>query len=80
MWVNKQIRQIGCCYSSEQSIRGLDPIENLEKFVTADYIEEIKQHNSKPLSLLHLIGKDITQLLREPHIPQAQHASKFYLT
>ncbi|MEO7175799.1 MAG: bestrophin family ion channel [Saprospiraceae bacterium] len=55
-------RQIGWCYSLGQSLRGLDPIENLEKFITADDLEEIKQHNNKPLSLLHLHAKDIREL------------------
>jgi putative membrane protein len=57
-------RQIAWCYSLGQSLRGLNPIENLEKLVSTEDIEEIKQHNNKPLALLQLHGKDI-QTLKE---------------
>lgn len=55
-------RQIAWCYSLGQSLRGLNPIENLEKYLTIEDLEEIKQHNNKPLALLYLNGKDIKAL------------------
>lgn len=56
------LRQIAWCYSLGQSLRGLDAIENLDKYISLEDIEEIKQHNNKPLALLHLHGKDIKTL------------------
>jgi len=58
------LRQIAWCYSLGQSLRGLNPIENLEQFIAADDFEEIKQHNNKPLAIIQLHGKDI-QTLKE---------------
>lgn len=55
-------RQIAWCYSLGQSLRGLNPTENLDKFLSPEDLEEIKQHNNKPLALLNLHGKDIREL------------------
>lgn len=55
-------RQIAWCYSLGQSLRGLNPTENLEKFISSEDLEEIKLHNNKPLSLLQLHSKDIKAL------------------
>lgn len=55
-------RQIAWCYSLGQSLRGLNAIENLDKFLSPEDLEEIKQHNNKPLALLQLHGKDIKHL------------------
>jgi len=55
-------RQIAWCYSLGQSLRGLNPIENLEKFISTNDLEEIQQHNNKPLALLRLHGLDIKEL------------------
>lgn len=55
-------RQIAWCYSLGQSLRGLNPIDNLEKLISGEEIEEIKQHSNKPLALLHLHGVDIKEL------------------
>lgn len=55
-------RQIAWCYSLGQSLRGLNPIKDLEKFISPEDIEEIQQHNNKPLAILQLHGKDIKGL------------------
>jgi ion channel-forming bestrophin family protein len=55
-------RQIAWCYSLGQSLRGLNPTKNLEKFISPEDLEEIKQHNNKPLALLHLHALDIKGL------------------
>lgn len=56
------LRQIAWCYSLGQSLRGLNPIENLEKFISPEELEEIKKHNNKPLALLQLHGQNIKHL------------------
>jgi ion channel-forming bestrophin family protein len=56
------LRQIAWCYSLGQSLRGLNAMENLDKFISPKELEEIKRHNNKPLALLQLHGQDIKQL------------------
>ena len=56
------LRQIAWCYSLGQSLRELNPIENLDKYISTEDLEAIQQHNNKPLALLHLHGKDIKTL------------------
>lgn len=55
-------RQIAWCYSLGQSLRGLNPTENIEQFISTEDLEEIQQHNNKPLALIYLHGKDIKEL------------------
>src|SRR5688572_1829127 len=40
-------RQIAWCYSLGQSLRGLNPTENLENYLTADDLAAIKSHTNK---------------------------------
>ncbi len=56
------LRQIAWCYSLGQSLRGLNPIENLEKFISKEELTEIEQHQNKPLALLQLHGGNIKAL------------------
>lgn len=55
-------RQIAWCYSLGQSLRGLNPLENLDQFISPEDLEEIKKNNNKPLALLQLHGQDIKNL------------------
>lgn len=55
-------RQIAWCYSLGQSLRGLNPTENLDKFIDPQDMEAIKQHINKPLAMLQLHGQDIKAL------------------
>jgi putative membrane protein len=55
-------RQIAWCYSLGQSLRGLNPTDHLDQFISPDDLEEIQGHNNKPLALLQLHGKDIKSL------------------
>jgi len=56
------LRQIAWCYSLGQSLRGLNPLENLDHLISPEDLEEIQQHNNKPLAMLQLHGKDIKEL------------------
>ena len=55
-------RQIAWCYALGQSLRGLNPTENLNKYISPNELEFIQNHNNKPLALLHLHGMDIKAL------------------
>lgn len=60
----KQIafRQIAWCYALGQSLRGLNPTDNLVQFLSNHDLEMIKNHNNKPLALLQLHGRDLKNL------------------
>ncbi|MDP2384848.1 MAG: bestrophin family ion channel [Bacteroidota bacterium] len=55
-------RQIAWCFSLGKSLRGLNPTENLEQFLSAKDLQEINEHQNKPLALLNLHAKDIKDL------------------
>lgn len=60
----KQIafRQIAWCYALGQSLRGLNPTDNLVQFLSNHDLEMIKNHNNKPLALLQMHGQDLKSL------------------
>ena len=66
-------RQIAWCYCLGQSIRGLDPTENLESFISAEELAAIKLHNNKALALLQLHGQDIKELRENKHLDMFSH-------
>jgi len=55
-------RQIAWCYSLGQSLRGLNPTENLKKYLPEEELDAIKPHNNKPLAILQLHGLDVMKL------------------
>jgi len=67
---NKEIRsiayrQIAWCYSLGQTLRGLDATANLDKYLSEADMEEIKRHMNKPLAILQLNTRQITDLRGE---------------
>ena len=62
------LRQIAWCYSLGQSLRGLNPTENLEPFISKEELSELAEHQNKPLALLQLHGKNIKELREEGQI------------
>lgn len=55
-------RQIAYCYSLGQTLRSLDPIENISEYISEQELIEIKKHNNKPLSLIQLHAMDLKAL------------------
>ena len=55
-------RQIAWCYSLGQSLRELNPTDNLDGLISEEDLKEIKKHKNKPLALLQLNACDIKQL------------------
>ncbi|TDO24547.1 bestrophin family protein [Pedobacter duraquae] len=60
----KQIgyRQIAWCYSLSQSLRGLDPVANIDDFLSEEDLLHIGKHNNKHLAILQLNTLHITDL------------------
>ncbi len=56
------LRHIAWCFCLGQSLRGLDPLENLEKYISEDELKKISTHNNKPLAILHLNSLQIAEL------------------
>lgn len=55
-------RHIAWCFSLGRSLRALDPLQNLERYVSEDDIKTIGAHSNKPLALLQLNSQHIAQL------------------
>ena len=55
-------RHIAWCFSLGQSLRGLDPLKNLEKYISENDLQKISTHNNKPLALLQLNTLQIAEL------------------
>ncbi len=55
-------RQIGWCYSLGQHLRKLDPLCDLEDFISADEMTLISQKNHVPMTLLDNHGQNIKTL------------------
>lgn len=52
-------RQIAWCYSLGKQLRGQNPLAGLERLLSADDLEYIKNYNNVPLALLELQGSDL---------------------
>ncbi|WP_278009557.1 bestrophin family protein [Flavobacterium gyeonganense] len=66
-------RHVAWCYSLGQNLRGLDPIENLEDFITKEDITEIKKQSNKPLALLQLNTLQIAALREKKSLEIFSH-------
>ena len=55
-------RHIAWCFCLGQSLRGLNPLENMEKYISEEDIKKISTHNNKPLALLQLNSQQIADL------------------
>ena len=55
-------RHIAWCFSLGQSLRGNDPLENLDRFISEKDLKSISKHSSKPLALLQLNTLQIAAL------------------
>jgi ion channel-forming bestrophin family protein len=55
-------RHIAWCFSLGQSLRGLNPLENLGKYISEDEIKKISTHSNIPLALLQLNTLQIAEL------------------
>jgi putative membrane protein len=56
------LRQIAWCFCLGQSLRGLEPLENLGKYISEDDIKKISTFTNKPLAILQLNSLQIAEL------------------
>src|ERR1700712_5115647 len=55
-------RHIAWCFCLGQSLRGLDPLANMEKYISEEDIKKISTHSNKTLALLQLNSSQIAEL------------------
>lgn len=56
--------QIAWCYALGQSLRGLNPTENIEKYFSADELKELQSHKNVPLAVIKFQSIYIKELLK----------------
>lgn len=56
------LRQIGWCFSLGQSLRGLNPVSSLEKYLAESELSQVARHHNKPLAILQLNTQEISRL------------------
>lgn len=66
-------RQVAWCYSLGRSLRGLNPVENLEQYLIPEDLEQLQKHNNKPLALLSMHAQDIASLRRHGYLDSFSH-------
>jgi putative membrane protein len=66
-------RQIAWCYSLGNSLRELDPMESLDKYLDEEDLRSLDRHTNKPLGILQLNTADIRQLRKDDHLETFTH-------
>jgi len=67
-------RQIAWCYSLGQSLRGQDPLLNLDKYLSEDDLKQLEKMSNKPLGIIQLNTRDIKLLKLNKQIDTITHA------
>lgn len=55
-------RHIAWCFSLKNTLRGLDPLEDLQEYLSTEEIAFIENHSNKPLAILQLNSDHIHKL------------------
>ena len=66
-------RQIAWCYSLGQSLRQLNPVDNLDKYLDETDLKLLAQHTNKPLAILQLNTADIYRLRKDGRLDVFSH-------
>jgi putative membrane protein len=61
-------RHIAWCFSLGQSLRGLNPVADLQKYMSDEEIDTISRHQNKPLAILQLNSQHIRALKSEEQL------------
>jgi len=67
-------RQIAWCYSLGQSLRGQDPLLNLDKYLSEGDLKQLEKISNKPLGIIQLNTRDIKFLKQKKQIDTITHA------
>jgi len=67
------LRHIGWCYCLGQTLRELNPIEGLDKYIINSDLKKLDAHNNKPLGLLQLNALEISDLKNKNQVDLYSH-------
>ncbi|AEW02613.1 hypothetical protein A4D02_01200 [Niastella koreensis] len=65
-------RQMGWCYALGQSLRRMNPVSGLEKFISRRELENLSRFNNVPMAMLDQHGRDLKRALEEGYINRYQ--------
>lgn len=72
-WRQRMVRrQIAWCYSLGQSLRRMNPVNGLDKYLSKRELEVLSRFNNVPMALLDQHGKDLRRALEEGYINRYQ--------
>ncbi|MCO6149489.1 bestrophin family protein [Flavobacterium sp. NRK1] len=66
-------RQIAWCYSLGQSLRGLNPLQNCEAFLSEEELNKVAKFSNKPLGILQLNTGEISSLRKQNALSDFEH-------
>lgn len=65
--------QMAWCFALGRSLRDLDPLQNLDRFLSPEDLKRINTHRNKPLAIQQLIIYDIAHLRKQNAIDSYSH-------
>lgn len=72
-WRQRMVRrQIAWCYSLGQSLRRMNPVSGLDKYLSRRELEVLSRFSNVPMGLLDQHGKDLRRALEEGYINRYQ--------
>lgn len=66
-------RQIAWCYSLSQSLRGLNPVQGLQRFLSKEDFKQLESHDNKPLKILQQNTIHLANLRRDEQLNVFYH-------
>lgn len=66
-------RQIAFCYALGESLRGLNPVESVSKFVEAEDMQQVLAQRNIPLALLNLNARDLKKMYQHDQMNAYSH-------
>ena len=67
------LRHIGWCYCLGQTLRELDPLEGLHRYVSKQDLTELERHVNKPLALLQQNALEVSDLKNRNQVDLYSH-------
>ncbi len=61
-------RQIAWCFALGRSLRELEPLQNLNEYLSEQELDKIRGHRNKPLAILQLNVRDLSELKQKGEI------------
>lgn len=66
-------RQIAWCYALGRALRGLDPLADLQSYLSQEDMTHVRTHHNKPLGIMQLNTSDIARLRQAEKLDTFSH-------